>query len=373
MKVTETKKILVLINGSYVSGAEKVTIDIIQGLKKAGHNIFCVTSGWADGNFARLLENIRVPYKPIKLGWYYLSRPKWTIDSLLNYPKALKLFLKLVKHYQYDLVYTISYRFIFLLYPFLQKKVIYHVHEPCLSIRQSRFFINLVDSKVVKYIAVSEFIKNDLIACGILPHKVEVIHNGVEILDLPVQSKVGGKRFVIGIVGQILPRKGHEDVLKCLELLRERKLDITLMVVGKAEGKYADRLKGIISNSGLSSYVEWRGFASGIYNIYEAIDLVVAPTRNEEPFALVALEANLLSIPIIATNVGGFPEFITDGFNGFLVTPNNPVELAEKIEILYSNHALTASMGKNGRNRVLENFTKVKMIDRMEKLLQSLM
>lgn len=366
------KNILVIAGGSYVSGAERVTLDVVQGLKGAGHNTFCITSGWTDGNFSSLLNEMNVQYLPLKLGWYYISNLKWSIDSLINYPKSLIRFYRLTRNFDYDFVYTISFRCVLLLFPLLKNKIIYHVHDTHFYDIKSKFFLKLIDGKVIKYIAVSEFIKKDLIKCGIDSNKIEVIYNGTGITNVPINKSTNPETFTVGIVGQIIQRKGHEDAIKALKILKDQQLKVLLVVVGKGEPDFVKNIQALISKYELTSQVIWRSFQNNIHDIYRGIDVVIAPTRDHEPFALIPLEANMLSIPVIATTSGGFLESIVNGINGFLIERNNPLQLAEKISIFYHDRSLIYNMGNNGRLRIIDNFSKEKMIKEINKLIEVL-
>ena len=62
----KNKRLLVFANGNYIFGAERVTIDILKGLKERGYSIHCIVSGWNDGNFIKYLQNIGIEYTVIK-------------------------------------------------------------------------------------------------------------------------------------------------------------------------------------------------------------------------------------------------------------------------------------------------------------------
>ena len=183
------KRLLVVVNGNYIYGAERVTIDILEGLKESGYKIHCIVSGWNDGNFIKHLGMLGIDYTIIKLGWYYLTQIKWSLDSLFHYPQAILRFLRVRKKFDSDYIYVISFRQVALLYPFLKNNIIYHVHDNNGIERQSRFFLKRVDKKIIKYIAVSHYVKNDLIECGISPQKIEVIYNGIKIQPVVNQIK----------------------------------------------------------------------------------------------------------------------------------------------------------------------------------------
>jgi glycosyltransferase involved in cell wall biosynthesis len=224
------------------------------------------------------------------------------------------------------------------------------VHDPNSNSRQSRFFLRIIDKKVLKYIAVSNFIKQDLIKCGINTEKIDIIHNGILIQDDILPRDHSGEELTIGIAGQLIERKGHETLLEALSLLIKKNLKVKLIIAGNGDEQYISRLK----------------------KIYEGIDIIVAPTITEEPFGLIVIEANMLSIPVIVSNTGGFMETVKDGYNGYLVEPKNPVQIAEKIEYFYNDRPRLLEMGNNGREYMKQKFDKALMNDKIDNLLQNL-
>lgn len=363
-------RLLVLTNGNYIFGAERVTLDILKGLKERGYVLHCIVSGWNDGHFIRLLEEMQIGYSVTKLGWYYVSQIKWSLDSLVHYPGAVWHFLTKRKQFKHDFIYVTSFRQIVLLFPFLKKNIIYHVHDNNGHKRQSRFFLKRIDKKVLQYIAVSNYIKEDLISCGIPAEKIRVIYNGIQIKPLFAQKKEN--KFTIGVVGQVISTKGHHTVLDAFKILKDKGLNIQLFIVGRGNEKLIESLKEKIETYGITGDVFWKGFKNTLPEVYEGIDLVVAPSTLSEAFGLMACEANMFKVPSIVTNRGGQPEIIKDGYNGFVVDPTNPQEIADKIELLYHNPDMLKTMGENGRKRVMEIFSIEKMNTDFTQLVESL-
>jgi phosphatidylinositol alpha-1,6-mannosyltransferase len=97
--------------------------------------------------------------------------------------------------------------------------------------------------------------------------------------------------------------------------------------------------------------------------------VVIAPTRNEEPFALVALESSAYRVPVIASRSGGFPESIIHERSGYIIEKNSPASIAEKIKLLYESPALLKQLGEGARNFMLEHFTLQKMQNKVEEVL----
>lgn len=122
--------------------------------------------------------------------------------------------------------------------------------------------------------------------------------------------------------------KGHDILLQAMIFL-EDKYKLTLIGDGILREKYEEfikknkleasiSLKGIIDHSYLKDYLD-------------GVDLLCLPSRSEG-FNISALEANACGVPVVATNVGGFHEFIVNGFNGYLCEPESPSVLADIIE-----------------------------------------
>ncbi len=364
------KRILILTNGNYISGAEKVTLEVIKGLQERGFALHCMVSGWNDGRFIAELEKQQQPYSVIKLGWYYISKPGWSLDSLVHYPGAVMRFLRACRSFKYDFLYLTSYRQLFLLFPFIRGRILYHVHDNNGDSSRSRFFLKLLARRVHRFIAVSDYIRHDLINCGVPAGKIEVVHNGIPI---PEQTAAGGGSvFTIGVVGQVIPRKGHTVVVEALSLLHRQGLQIKMIIVGRGSDAYIREVNEKIAAAGLEDWVEWKGFVENQSAIYEGIDVVVAPTRDNEAFGLMACEANAYGKPAIVSRNGGLPEIIVDGVNGYVINPLSAEEIAGRITLLCQNRALLSRMGEQGRQRVIELFSDVRMHKQISKLIEQL-
>lgn len=366
------KKILCIAGGAFVWGSEIVTLNILKGLKQKGHSVSCLTSGWNDGRFHKHLQSIGIPYKSTKLGWLYLRKPLWTLDTLLHLPVGLIQSIKILRQVPHDLIYTNSYRQISLLSPWIDKPIFYHVHDPHSKDRQFRWLLPKIDPKIKTYVAVSDFIRQDLIAAGIRPGKITVIYNGVEIpknSSLPLPSFC--KPLTLGIVGQIITRKGHEDAIEALAFLKQSGYEeLRLFIVGKGNPLFEQKLKELIKERALSEKVIWRGFHHSLQEIYNGIGVLLAPTRNAEPFGLIAVEANSFKIPAIVSNKGGFPETVQHQYNGLIVPPNDPQSLAQAIAFFLNNPDAISLMGENGYKNVRNKFSLEVMQNNVAALLE---
>lgn len=362
-------KILVLSGGSYISGAERITLDIIKDLYFRGHEVHCIVSGWTDGRFIAHLDEAGIAYTKVKLGWIYRSQPGWTLDTLLHFPQAYLKCRKIIKQFRPDVLYVHSYRPIFQLYYLVNTSIIYHSHDIHSTSTQGKMFLRWTNRKISRYIACSNFVKDDLIKVGVHPDKIQVIHNGIDTnVNLTESAKPASEWLKIGIVGQVIPKKGHEDVLEALAQCATAGLKVQLIITGTGDLRFIEHLKTKITQSGLHDLVEWRGFQNNPDEIYAGMDVLLAPTRTAEPFGLIVPEANARGIPVIVTNHGGFQETVQPGYNGFLVDPKSPDQIAQCIQVYYKDRTLVKTMGMNGRQMAVKHFDKSSMLDQVYQL-----
>lgn len=225
-------------------------------------------------------------------------------------------------------------------------------------------------------IAISNAVRNYLLNNEeYKPQKVVVIHNAID-LDL-FDSCSGepmlrtGENFLIGTVGRLHPQKGYDTLLKSMPQVIEKFPHVKLMIIGN--GFQKEYLERFCSNLGISEQVTFLGrkTPAEVIGFLRNIDLFVLAS-NWEGFGIVVLEAMAEAKPVIATNVEGLPEVVEDGQTGFLVSPVQPIELANRIIELLNDRGLSKRMGIKGRERVEAMFSLNSMISKLEGLYQKL-
>ncbi|MES1221328.1 MAG: glycosyltransferase family 4 protein [Bacteroidota bacterium] len=363
--------VLCICSGYLLSGKEFVSLNVFKGFIRHNQNFKVLYSGWNDGKFRKKISEMGIDAEPIKLGWYYITKILWSLDSLRHYPAAVKKYGKARKKVRANITYVDSFRPVILLYPFIREKIVFHVNDPHAFSKINKVLLRFADKKISAYIAASGFIKNDLIECGIDQKKIYVIHNGIEIFEDNQKKYMPENKLRIGIVGQILERKGHEDIINACQLLKGR-TPFEILIFGAGPDSQISYLKKMVEDHGLSENTKWMGFQSEKKAIYDLIDVLVAPTRNEEPFALVALEAMSFRIPVIASRSGGFPESVRDNHTGFIVAKRSPDEIAEKLIWFYNNPDQLKVFGNNGRESAVNSFSIEKMQNSVQGLLNNL-
>ena len=160
------------------------------------------------------------------------------------------------------------------------------------------------------------------------------------------------KHPCVGLLqGAVIFEKTKE--LLTLTKILEKMPDVTFYWVG--DGPYRDDVLPILEKFDNFKWLGALEYPDKVRDFLTEID-VYALLSGIDMSPLTLLEAQLMEKPVIATNVGGIPELMKDGETGFLVTKNNPEELAEKISILVNDNKKSESMSKKGKDFVSTNF-----------------
>ena len=175
----------------------------------------------------------------------------------------------------------------------------------------------------------------------------------------------GSRRVLLGVVAQLSPWKGQDTAIEALRLLCEQGVDAHLLLIGSAKfvarstrfdnRAYVERLRRLVAQAGLERRVSWLGEREDVPELMRALDVLLAPSR-EEPFGRALLEAMALEVPVLATSVGGPPELIRDGCEGYLLAPERPAAWAQAVRRIVEAPGRAGELGRAGRARIAEAF-----------------
>lgn len=208
-------------------------------------------------------------------------------------------------------------------------------------------------------IAVSESLRSRLLPS--LRRRCRVIPNAVapdELADDPardVRAELGIPRdaLVAGVIGRFSPEKGQLVFIRALAKAREKEPRLHGLLVGDGQDK--PLLEKEITKYKLNNNIFFTGHVRGLGAYYRAIDIQVMPSFSEGmPNA--ALEGMYMSLPLIASKVGGVPEVVLDNDTGLLLPAGDTEALAVAMLKLCADSELRASMGLAGKTRVMEHF-----------------
>jgi glycosyltransferase involved in cell wall biosynthesis len=202
----------------------------------------------------------------------------------------------------------------------------------------------------------------------IIPKRMTVIYDGLDVEGFrptrhpsAIRQELGisPRSPVIGIVGNIQHWKGQLTVLEALREIASVLPDIRCLVVGGVHRdgvEYAQTLYRYVEDNVLGSRVIFTGFRDDVANLLATMDVVIHASVSPEPFGRVILEAMALGKAVIATDIGGVPEFVQHGVNGKLVPPRDSKTLAKAILELLRNPVRRDRLGANGRSTVHRRF-----------------
>lgn len=225
-------------------------------------------------------------------------------------------------------------------------------------------------------IALSQSVRQVLIAAGVPDSHIEVILPGIELPEkLPspearaaARSRFGygananHDEFVIGHLAAFTPEKGQDVALEAALLVAARLPRARLILAGDGPERSSTRITELANRA--SGIVQLPGFVESQDDFYAALDLYIMPSRSEA-WGLTALRAMAHGLPVIASNVGGLPEVVEHLASGWLVPPESPEALAAAIIEAASDPVRLAQFGRNARRRA-EQFSIQRTVEQTE-------
>lgn len=209
-----------------------------------------------------------------------------------------------------------------------------------------------------KVIAVSKALAREAVKFFRLPrNRVVAIHNGIDLPRISFSRfKKENEEHLILSVGRLVWRKGYKYLFDAMPHVLSEYPDAKLIVVGYGNQKIS--LQRYAKKLGIDGFVHFLDKVSRetLYSLYRKAEVYVQPSLYE-PFGITILEAMSMRKPVVATNVGGIPEIITNGVEGLLVEPGNSLQLAKAITSVFSDSSLMRRLGNNARRRVERDFT----------------
>jgi L-malate glycosyltransferase len=194
-------------------------------------------------------------------------------------------------------------------------------------------------------IAQSQFLRSEILSLGVPETDIRLIPNGVHVADFQAVGDEPPLPYpYILAMGSFSHKKGFDVLLRAFASVAAEDPAIHLVLAGA--GREWSTYTTLVSEENLQSRVHFVGIVNGLVKIqlYQHCRFFVCPSRRE-PFATVNLEALAAGRPIVATAVGGNPEVVHEGENGFLVPPGDPAGLATRMLTLLKDSALRVAMG----------------------------
>lgn len=355
MKSKSVKKIAILYSGGKnFGGIESYLVNLFNSIDKKHFKIELLSLGeWEltdrlkkDGHKVKLFSGRRLNPGTISLVGRYLNDHKFGLlvsqGTVANaYGRAVALLYKIPNLVTVHSTQDGDYK----------NKFIRNTYK--LIEKLTRF-------PTVKYIAVSKFLKHELVNSGLKSNQIKVIYNG---LDYPKAKARPHKRLIIGSLGRLHPVKGYDLLISAFAAMPNKRL--RLRIAGT--GDELDNLKNLADQLGVGGRVEFVGFKTDVYEFLDGVDVYVQSSLSEG-FGLAAVQAMSQSIPTVVTPAGSLIELISDGKTGYIAKDFKIKSIAEAMTRATSDYHGSKKIGENARDFVLENFETKKWIKETEKI-----
>lgn len=373
-------------------GADIVLSMLVKGLDAGAYRPLVVLPCDVpyEGLLSQELGKSGIPYRILDhavLRRMYF-RPLGIVQYVIRLVKSTTRLSRLIRQEKIDLVHSNTSA---VLAGALAAKItgtphIWHIHE---IITQPRFLLKVTSTLACvlsdRVVAVSGPVAEHLArATPAIRRKMTVIHNGID-LDVfhsgvdgrAVRREVGVApgEVLIGMMARVSHWKGQEQLVMAAAKVVECCPSARFVLVGGAfpgQEYRVDRLRQMVESLGLQDRVAISGFRRDAPAVWAAMDVMVSPSIQPDPFPTSVLEAMACAKPVVAAAHGGPTEMVIDGETGFLVPPGNVDALAVALRTLIDDEDLRRAMGLAGRRRMEEHFSIEEFIGSFESLYDEL-
>jgi len=378
-------KILFYNHTNQVSGAEQVLLLLLAKLRRDQFETILLSPG--EGKLQSNARAVGVRCETVDpLLARFTWKPRILLRYLASFFSVVRQVRARVKDSSPELIHANSIRAGLVMSTAtigLRIPIVWHIHDLLPKHPLSTLIRCLVLLRPpVRIVAVSQASADSF--CGDFlrrfPNRiaVTVIHNAVPSPALAPQTRSGALRKeirvraadpLIGIVGNLTPGKGQFELIHAFQNVLKRIPNAALLIIGSdifnsAEG-YRSRLLAAARSLGILDRVKFLGQQDDVPAIMRSLDLLVLNSKSEA-CPLVVLEGLASGVPVVSTAVGGVPELITHGENGWLVPAGDQQEMADAIVSLIQQPRLRATLAENGRRHVESNFTVEKFMEQWE-------
>ncbi len=353
--------ILQIISSSRTSGAEKHVMVLAQYLQKRGHTVtvVCPPDGWLPEQLDLAgIPTMRLPMRG-KLA-----------------PKSVIAMSKFIKANKVDVVHTHLTRATYMgviAGAIAKVPVISTVHV----LTKDAAYRWLPRGNRHWVVAVSDFLRNGLLARGVSEQRVHTVYNGTEIdpdlvpsaaqnLEVRKELSIADDVVLVGQIGRVDEFKGAQLLVETVKSVVLSHPNIHFMFIGQAQPEFEQSLRQIAEDGHVSDHVTFLGVRNDVARLLGALDIVTLPSINEA-CSMAIIESMASGKPVIATRAGGNPELIDNGITGLLVERNSEALGAAILE-LATDREKSERMGTAASVRAKNTFIAPVMAKNMEEV-----
>ena len=352
-------------------GGEAQTLRLLQGLSARGHR--CLLVAQPGGPLERRAFAAGIPIAPIPMrGEFDLPAARRIAEIVARNDVALL-------HYHTAHAVTLG-----------TLATLFCGRRPAVATRRVSFRLRgrllgrlKYTWRVDRIVAVSRAIGDRLVAQGLDPGRVVVVHSGID----PERFASGDRRrfrdslrtlkpdlpeaaVLVGTVGHLAAHKGVDLFLQSAALAAAEVPRAVFVIVGRGEEE--TRLRRLVERLGIRDRVIFTGFRDDMPDVFAGLDLFVLSSLSGEGSPAVVKEAMAAGVPLAASALDGLEEIVEDGRHGLLAPVGNAPALARAIILLASDGALRSRLAAAARARVGQ-FTAERMVDLTETVYRSIL
>lgn len=240
------------------------------------------------------------------------------------------------------------------------------------------FLTRLTNKHSDKFIAISGAIAAEIRQMGVPEDKIVIIHNGLDTGKFSPPRNAGEvkreleldlQRQTITMIARLHPVKGHEYFLRAARKIIDAGFKAQFLIIG--EGIHRQRIEQQVRELGLADVVRMPGYYSSVEDIYGISDLLCVPSVMEG-LGLVVLEAMYFNVPVVASNIGGIPEIVSDQVDGLLVEPRDDEGLARAMMSILADTDLATRLTTKAQEKV-NQFTLQNMAQKVEQVYEEVL
>lgn len=329
--------VLQIIPSLGAGGAEQACVDVTAGLKAAGYRAIVISNGGP-----RVAEILQV-------GGEHFTRPAHSKNPLIILQNAFWL-ARFIRERKVDVIHARSRApawSALLASRMTGCSFVTTNHAAYKFSNDIKKLYNSVMIRADRIIAISDFISGHIQKhYGVVSDKIRTIPRGIDLDKFAIDKVTDNRRNalrqqwkvekdspIILVPSRLSPIKGQGVLIEAMALLPYGLKNVTAVILGHDQGRvgYRQQLTDLIAAKKLQSQVKLVEHCQDMPAAYSLADLVVAPSLVAEGFGRVPVEAMVMGVPVIATELGGFTETIRAGATGWLVPPNDPKALADAI------------------------------------------
>lgn len=355
-------RLLYLINSFVMGGAEKAMVRIISGLNKDKYDITAVSLQERTEQILPELEKINVRIVKLSATGKHDLRIVYRLYNLIKYLKPDVLICSLFHS-------TILGR---ITGSITKTPVIINwEHNENFGSRWRKLLNKSTVKLSDRIFCDSEKVKSEAIKQ--LSANINLVTTipigGVDLTKFKINPNKNSRFIEVGTVGMMSKQKGFVHFIEAAKLVLEKNNNVRISIAG--DGPELENLQNLIEKLKLNDKIKLLGFRCDIAALLGQWDIYVQPSLWEG-LCMTVVEAMACGLPVIASNVGGIPESVFEGRNGFLIQPKDKLSLADKIVQLAENPNLRIEMGRQGRIIAEERYCLTTMCEIIENSIDEL-